>query len=112
MASTITDRVNGVVSGVAVVNGSGIISTSNVAGVDAITADTTPTISGYLNPSLYFLRPANANTGPVDANLGGGGMVSVLKPNGDELAAGEFSPALEYLLKFNGTEFRVIAPSF
>jgi len=112
MASTLTDRVNSVVSGVAVTNGAGTIVCSNVAGTNTVTATTTPTITGYTNPSLYLLRPANANTGPVDINLGGGGLVSLLKPNGDELAAGEFDPNLEYLIRFNGTNFYIIAPSF
>lgn len=110
MASTITDRVNAAVSGVPVVNGSGIFATSNVVGTNSITADVTPTMTAYLNPSLYLLRPANLNAGAVDVDIGGCGPKNVLKPNGDELAAGEFNPSVEYLLKYNGTEFRIIAP--
>ena len=112
MVSTITDRVNGAVSGVSVAAGAGIIVCSNVSGTDVITATTTPAISGYLNPSLYLLRPANMNTGPVDANLGAGGLISVLSPSGAELTAGQFDPALEYILRFNGTEFRIVTPIF
>lgn len=112
MASTITDRVNGAVSGVSVTNGVGIISTENVAGTNTVTADASPTISGYLTNQYYSIRPANLNTGAVDVNIGEGGLVDLLKPNGDELAAGEFNPALEYLIKFNGTNMRIITPSF
>ena len=112
MTSTITDRVNGAVAGVAVTTGFGILATENVAGTNTVTADTTPTISGYVTNMYASIRPANNNTGPVDINLGEGGLVNLLKPNGDELAADEFNTALEYLIRFNGTEFRIVTPSF
>lgn len=112
MASTITDRVTNVVSGIAVTTGYGIISLTNVAGTNTVTADTAPAIDGYVTNMYFSGRPANANTGPVDVNFGEGGLVNMLKPNGDELAAGEFDPNLEYLIKFNGTEMRIVTPSF
>ena len=112
MASTITDRVNGAVAGVSVTSGFGIFATSNVAGTNTVTADTNPAISGYVVDMWATIRPVNNNTGPVDINLGEGGLVNLLKPNGDELAADEFNTALEYLIKFNGTEFRIVTPSF
>lgn len=112
MVSTITDRVGNVSNGTPVNTGPGIVQTTNVAGTDTVTADTTPVINGYRENQSFYIRPVNLNTGAVDVNFGGGGLVSLLKPNGDELGAGEFNPALEYLVKFNGTEMRIIAPSF
>jgi hypothetical protein len=114
MASTITDRVAIVVPGGAIsAAGFGVISCFPVTGTaDLIEAETTPAISGYLANQLYMIRPVLPNTGPVDINLSQRGFVSVLKPNGDELAADEFHPNLEYILKFNGDEMRVITPSF
>lgn len=112
MASTITDRISAVVDGVAVTHGFGIVSAINVTGTNDIVAESDPQISGYIENAIFLLRPANNNTGAVRANIGSGGLVSVKKPNGDELSSGEFSTSLEYLLKFNGTDFRIISPSF
>lgn len=112
MTSTITDRIGGVASSIPVSHGFGIISLTNVAGTNTVTADTNPIIDGYTVNMYFSGRPAVANTGPVDVNFGSGGLVNLLKPNGDELAAGEFDPNLEYLIKFNGTEMRIITPSF
>ena len=112
MVSTITDRVNGAVSGVSVAAGAGIIVCSNVVGTNSITADTTPAISGYLNPSLYLIRPQNTNTGAVQVNLGQGGLVDLLSPSGAALVAGQFDPALEYIVRFNGVNMRIVSPSF
>ncbi len=112
MASTITDRIGGAASGISVTHGFGIISTENVAGTNTVTADATPTIDGYTTNMYFSVRPANANTGPVDINIGEGGLVNLLTPAGDELTEGQFDPNLEYLIKFNGTEMRIVTPSF
>lgn len=114
MVSTITDRIAFTVPGGAVsAGGFGNITCQPVSGTaNLIEAETSPPISGYLLNQTYYLRPLLMNTGAVDLNLSKRGFVSVLKPNGGELAADEFNPALEYILKFNGNEMRIISPSF
>jgi hypothetical protein len=114
MTSTITDRVNVVAGGTPVSSGGfGIIQCINVGGTaDNVTADTQPSINGYPTNQWFAIRPLVPNTGPMKVNLGQGGEVDLLKPNGDPLAADEFNPALEYLLKFNGTNMRIVTPSF
>lgn len=114
MVSEITDRVAVVVAGTPVSQGGyGNIQCTNVGGTpDMVTADTEPSINGYVVNQIFLIRPAVLNDGPVDVNLGSGGFVSLLKPNGDELGDDEFNPALEYIIKFNGNEMRIIAPSF
>jgi hypothetical protein len=114
MVSVITDRVAAVVGGSPVSQGGyGIIQCTNVGGTpNLVTADTEPSINGYVVNQVFSIRPVVLNDGPVDVNFGNGGFVSLLKPNGDELGDDEFNPALEYLVKFNGNEMRILAPSF
>lgn len=112
MVSTITDRIGGVASGIPVAQGLGMVLVEGVTGTNTVTGTTFPAIDGYTVGMIYSIRPVNANTGPVDVNFGSGGLVNLLKPNGDELAAGEFDPALNYLVQFNGTEMRIVTPSF
>lgn len=113
MVSTITDRVAGSVNGAPVsVTGYGIIQGTSVGGTaDNITAVAAPVIPAYASNQYYSLRPVLPNNGAVDLDFGYG-FKNLLKPAGGELAAGEFDPALEYLIKYNGTEFRIVAPSF
>lgn len=113
MASTITDRVAIAVTGGAIsAGGYGTISCSNVAGTNVVTATGSPSISGYVTNMMYAVRPFALNTGPVDINIDNRGLVSVLKPNSSELDANDFNPALEYLLKFDGTNMKILTPSF
>ncbi len=114
MVSVITDRVNGAASPAPVAGGGGgIYTATNVAGTNTVTADLSPaTNQGYKLNQMVFIRPVILNTGPVQVNFDEGGLVDLLSPNGSALSAGQFDPALEYLVKFNGTEFRIVTPSF
>lgn len=113
MASTITDRVAGSVNGQPVsLGGFAIIQCVDVSGINTVLADCSPSISAYITHQYFSIRPFANNTGPVDVNFHDQGLVNLLKPNGDELAADEFNVNLEYLLKYNGTEFRIVTPSF
>lgn len=112
MASTLTDRVSGALGGAVSSNGYGIIPVSGVAGTDTVTGTCTPTIAGYVANRYFSIRPVNLNTGAVDVNFDSSGLVSLLSPGGAELTAGQFDPAYEYIIKFNGTDFRIISPSF
>lgn len=112
MVSTITDRVSGVVNGTPAAGGFGIWATTGVSGINTVLATADPAIVGYKNNMSFYIRPVSNNSGPVTVNISSGGALNLLKPNGDALAAGEFSINLDYLIKFNGVEFRVIAPSF
>ncbi len=114
MASVITDRFAQIVDGGpgGGGGGAGIHGSQNVTGTNDITANADPTIRGYAPIMLFLLRPVAPNTGAVFADWDSSGRLQILKPNGDPLAAGEFSPNLEYLIKFNITDFRIIAPSF
>lgn len=109
MASVITPRIGSVPGGVSVQgSGVGIIQCSNVAGTDVITCDTFPTIESYIADRIYAIRPLNINTGPVDINMEGIGVRNWKTAAGNEFAAGEVSPNIEYLIKDNGTEFRAL----
>lgn len=114
MPSTITDRIAVAVTGGSISPGGyGTIACHTVTGTaDLVEAETSPSISGYVTNQTYLIRPVLMNTGPVDVNFAERGFVSLLKPNGDELAADEFDPAYEYLVKFNGDEMRILTPSF
>ena len=112
MVSTITDRVSGVVNGTAAGGGLGIWGTSGVSGTNTVVATAVPVITGYKLNMSFYIRPVINNTGPVTLNISSGGALNLLKPNGDALAAGEFNINLDYLVKFNGTEFRIVTPSF
>lgn len=113
MVSTITDRVAAAVDGAPVsVGGYGIIQCTSVSGTNTVLADTAPVISDYYANQYFSIRPANNNTGPVDVNFQSKGLKNLLKPNGDELGENEFVTTLEYLIKYNGTEMRIVSPGF
>lgn len=114
MTSVITDRfalpVDGGPGGGG--GGAGIHSTLNVAGTNDITADVFPLISGLQTNMWFSLRPFAINTGAIRLNLGASGLVACVKPGGADFAAGEFNPALLYLINFDGTKYTVQSPSF
>jgi hypothetical protein len=110
MASTILDRVATVVGSTPVsVAGYGFIQCSNVAGTDAITADTSPEITSYVTNAVYLLRPHASNAGAVTVNLNGLGAKSLKTPAGGAIAAGDLTPNIEYLIKYDGTDFYVLS---
>lgn len=113
MVSTITQRVGGAVAGTPVNTGAGgTVQAINVTGTNSITADTQPAISQYFPNQLFLIRPANANTGAVDLDLGPG-VKPWRKPSGAAHGNGDLSPSIEYLIKISAdlSEFRTIAPS-
>lgn len=112
MASTITSRISGSPGAGAVQGGSGygIIQTTDVAGTDTITCESTPEIDEYVTNQLFLIRPANNNTGAVTINVNALGAKSWVKPNGSAYASGELSTNLDYLIKYNGTHFRTVSP--
>lgn len=115
MVSTITDRIAASVDGAPVTIGglgNGIIQCTNVSGTDTVLADTLPEIDEYTTHQYYSIRPAVLNTGPVDVNFEDLGLKDLFKPSGAELDAGDFNPAFEYLIKYNGTEMRIVSPGF
>lgn len=109
MASVITDRVGTVASGGSDLTGSGIIVIGSVAGTNAITGVASPAITSYETDGIYLFRPANANTGAVTVNFGGG-AVDLRNPAGDALTNGQLSTSRDYLCRYTGSLMRIIAP--
>lgn len=113
MASTITPRVGGAVSGAPVNTGAGgIIQAEGVTGTnDYVAASTSPGISQYYPNQLFMIRVGNANTGNTTLDFGPSAL-PWRTPSGAENAAGAISPNLDYLVKLNADmdEFRTIAP--
>jgi hypothetical protein len=89
--------------------GYGTIQVTNIAGTNTITGDTVPEIDEYVQYQIYLLKPFAANTGPVTVNLNEIGALDLLTPSGVALSAGDLSPNIEYLIKHNGTEFRLLS---
>lgn len=114
MSSTITPRTGSVPGGVGVAGvGTGIYQCSNVAGVNALTADVAPDIDEYVANRLYLIRPAFQNTAAVTLDISGEGIQPWVKPDGSAWLTGELSTQLEYLIKDNGLgSFVTIAPGF
>lgn len=116
MASTITPRTGSVLSGTSPPGaGVGIIQTTNVAGTNTITCDSTPLITSYVEHQLFLIRPLNACTGPVTVNITDEDGVALgakawVKPNGSDFDSGDTSPNQDYLVKYTGVLFRTIAP--
>jgi hypothetical protein len=111
MVSTITDRIAGSVDGQPVsLGGIAIIQCTSVSGTNTVLADTSPTIGSYITNQYFSIRPANNNTGNVDVNFQSKGLKNLLTPSGAELVADQFNVSNEYLIKYNGTEFRIVAP--
>jgi hypothetical protein len=84
--------------------------TGSVTGTNTITAAATPTLSSYPSDGVFVLAPANANTGAVTLNIDSQGAKSVLSPSGGALAGGELVASQNYLLRYDGTNFKIIAP--
>jgi hypothetical protein len=61
----------------------------NVQGINAVTADAVPAVSGYVDKAVYVLTVINSNTGAVTLDFGGGAK-AVEKNNGDALVAGDW----------------------
>lgn len=60
-----------------------------VAGVDTITATSTPTLTAYLANEFYQFKAAGANTGAATLNVDGIGALNLLRPDGSALQAGD-----------------------
>lgn len=82
---------------------------TNVAGTNSITADTTiGPISAYSEPLRFLLVPPNTNTGPVNIDVDGVGVVDLLDADGNALTAGALVGLRAYPIDFVGGDFRIL----
>ncbi|PWE32787.1 hypothetical protein DDZ14_08555 [Maritimibacter sp. 55A14] len=83
---------------------------TSVAGTNTLTASVTPALpAGGLDAKMAFwIEPAADNTGGVTLNIGSTSDVPVLTADGSALTAGDFAAGTMYLIRYDGTNFRVI----
>lgn len=81
---------------------SGITTLTNVQGINAITAEASPAITSYTDGEIYVLKAANANTGAVTLDAGGGAK-DVRKNGADALAANEITGDTVIIVAYNST---------
>lgn len=80
----------------------GISALINTGGTNAITAEADPTLSAYVDKSLFSLTILIAPTGPVTLNIDGVGAVAV-KNKGLDIQAGQFPVNQLILVSYNAT---------
>lgn len=68
----------------------------------------TPAVATLAAGQSFLVRPANANTGPVQAGVNAIAPVPVLSSGGAQLGAGDMAKGGLYVISFDGTQFRVI----
>jgi len=82
---------------------------SSVAGTNAITAVSNPTLDAYAQPMSFWLVPVADNTGGVTINIDALGVIDIKKPDGSALPAGELKTGRLLLIVFDGTDFRTFS---
>ena len=114
MVSTITDRLTAAVDGVAVqTTGTGIITLTQTSGSNDAVASAFPSISEWVENQLYSWRPTAANTGAMTMEITGvTGTKAIKKPNGDALGSGDIQIGLDLLMRYDGTDLRIIGSGF
>ena len=62
---------------------------------------------------IFAWRPTAPNTGAVTLSIAGiGSDRAVLKPNGTELAAGDIQVGLDVMLRYDGSDLRIMGSGF
>lgn len=83
---------------------------TSVAGTNTITASPlVSTLSSLQAGNNFILRPANTNTGAVTLNISSLGAKSVVSKAGSALSASALTAGTDYLIRYDGTNFRVLA---
>ncbi|HYH69137.1 MAG TPA: hypothetical protein VD866_30870 [Urbifossiella sp.] len=77
--------------------------TCALAGTDTYTGAYTPAVTSYTDKRVFFVVPANSNTGAVTVDLGGGAK-SVVKYGATALASGDMKAKLMAILQYNATD--------
>lgn len=114
MVSTITDRLSAAVEGVPVqIAGAGVVALTQTSGTNAAVCTAFPVVSGWEVNQIFAWRPTAANTGPMTMTITGvSGSQSILKPNGDSLAANDIQIGLDVLMRYDGSNLRIIGSGF
>lgn len=88
----------------------GVTGLSNVIGGDTITAEATPTITGYTDKRIYVFTPVIGNTGPVTLSIDGLDPKPVIKNNFSLLAEDDLVIGKNVPVMYNATgdEFIVV----
>lgn len=114
MVSTITDRLAAAVDGVAVQGkGMGIVVLTQTGGTNAVQCSSFPVLTDWVLNQIFAWRPTAANTGVVTLSIDGiGSDRAVLKPNGSGLDAGDIQVGLDLMLRYDGSDLRIMGSGF
>lgn len=75
---------------------------------NAITASATPAISAYASGQQFTFTPASANTAATTINLNGLGAKNIFF-NGAALSGGELAASVPATIRYDGTQFNLMA---
>jgi hypothetical protein len=114
MTSTITDRLTGAVAGVPVqTSGVGIVILTQTSGSNDVVATAFPGLTTWVENQVYAWRPTAANTGAMTMTITGvSGAQAITKPNGDPLESGDIQIGLDILLRYDGSDLRIMGSGF
>jgi len=89
----------------------GLITLTNVQGLNSITAEGIPSITGYVDKALYIFTTAGINTGNVTLNIDNQGIIPVKKEHDKEISPGNFEAGQIIVVSFNAltTTFELIS---
>jgi hypothetical protein len=114
MVSTITDRLSAAVDGVAVqIAGAGVVALTQTSGTNAAECTAFPVVSGWEVNQIFAWRPTAANTGAMTMTITGvSGAQAITKPNGDALESGDIQIGLDILMRYDGSDLRIMGSGF
>ena len=114
MVSTITDRLAAAVDGVPVQTpGAGIVTLTQTSGTNDVVCTAFPAITEWVENQIFSWAPTAANTGAMTMSIATvTGSVAIKIPNGGALAANDIESGLEVLMRYDGTQLKIIGSGF
>jgi len=79
------------------------IKLTNVQGINAITAQAEPTITGYVDQQIYLFKTVSTNTGNITLDIDGQDAKSVKFNFNEEIKPGFFQATQDMAVKYNDT---------
>jgi hypothetical protein len=89
----------------------GLLQAYTAAGTDTYTVTGPTAITSYASGQLVFVTFTNANTGAATLNINSIGAADIKSNSGAALSAGDLVAGATYILKHNGTHFRIVGAS-
>ncbi len=81
---------------------------ATASGTDTYILGITPALTAYADNQRFFVKFANANTGPVTININSLGAKAIKKNGGVALVAGDITAGSVFAISYDGTDFELV----